>query len=552
MTKAPDSAAIRWKEALLALKLLALEPRLGGIALRARAGPVRERWLSAAARLPQPQRKVPHTVTSEDLNGGLDIAATLAAGHEIRSKGILATEGMLVLPMAERLEAGLAACLSQALDIGRHVLLALDEGVDERETLSPALADRLAFHLDLDGIACGDAAAGFGTLPDPEEVSAGEPQIAAIAALAESLGVESARAALFCLWAARAHAALHRARVVRTEDIEAAAKLVLVPRATRIPEPAEPQPEEPERPDRDDTEPDAHEGQGEAIPQDILLDAVRAALPADILSQLARKHRPRGAKGTGKGAKTQGNRRGRPLAPRPGKADGRARLDIVATLRAAAPWQTLRKAHSKRDRLVEIRSADFRVKRYEEKSDSLLVFAVDASGSAALARLSEAKGAIEILLAEAYARRDHVALVGFRGIAAEVLLPPTRSLVQTKRRLAALPGGGGTPLAAGLKSAGQLALQGRGRGMSPTIILLTDGRANVALDGEADRARAAADAIKQARVILNERLEVLVIDVGKRPERALRTLAETMDATYLPLPRANAERVSEAVSTLVA
>ena len=116
-----------------------------------------------------------------------------------------------------------------------------------------------------------------------------------------------------------------------------------------------------------------------------------------------------------------------------------------------------------------------------------MIFTVDASGSAAMARLGEAKGAVELLLAQAYARRDHVALVAFRGETAETILQPTRSLVQTKRQLASLAGGGGTPLAAGLKAALDLAQQARGRGLTPTIITLTDGRANLALAGTASR-----------------------------------------------------------------
>lgn len=166
-----------------------------------------------------------------------------------------------------------------------------------------------------------------------------------------------------------------------------------------------------------------------------------------------------------------------------------------------------------------------------------------------MSRLGEAKGAVEILLAEAYARRDHVALITFRGVAAEVLLPPTRSLVQTKRRLATLPGGGGTPLASGLKAAGELALQARSRGLSPTLAMLTDGRANIALDGTADRARAATDAENLARLVRSQGIPGLVLDMSARPQDALRILASQMGAPYLPLPRADAKRLSGAISS---
>lgn len=549
-----SAPAHRWSQALLALKLLAIEPRLGGVALRARAGPVRDRWCDALARLPLPSRKVPLNVSDEQLFGGLDLAATLAKGSEVRNTGLLAAPSLLVAPMAERMTPGLAARLGQALDGETHCIVALDESAEDGEGLPPALSDRLAFLIDLEGIACGNALSGFGTLPEPMAAETGDADIEAIAAIAEALGVASPRAAIHCLYAARAHAVLHRQRKVRAEDIKAAAILTLAPRGTRLPEPSK----EAETETPPDQPSETSESMGEEtsdnieIPQELLLEAVRAALPTDILAQIAARRARRGTKGTGAGAKRVGNRRGRPLPPRPGRPDERARLDLVATLRAAAPWQTIRKAQrvalDAAPRLVEIRASDIRLKRFEEKSDRLLVFTVDASGSAALARLAEAKGAIELLLGEAYARRDHVALVGFRGVTADVLLPPTRSLVQTKRRLAALPGGGGTPLAAGLQAALEVAMLGRSKGMTPTLILLTDGRANVALDGEADRQRAAFDANRMAQAALVQGADALVIDVGRRPERSLRTLAETMDATYIPLPRADATKVSAAVS----
>jgi magnesium chelatase subunit D len=129
-----------------------------------------------------------------------------------------------------------------------------------------------------------------------------------------------------------------------------------------------------------------------------------------------------------------------------------------------------------------------------------------------------------------------------------VLLPPTRSLVQTKRRLAALPGGGGTPLAAGLGAALGLADQARRRGLTPTVVALTDGRANVALDGQADRARAGEDALAMGRALRAAGVEGVVIDTGNRPEPALKDLARAMGAVWLAMPRADARRLSQAVA----
>jgi magnesium chelatase subunit D len=116
---------------------------------------------------------------------------------------------------------------------------------------------------------------------------------------------------------------------------------------------------------------------------------------------------------------------------------------------------------------VEVRRDDFRVGRFEQRSQSTTIFVVDASGSSAFNRLAEAKGAVELLLADCYVRRDRVALLAFRGRGAELLLPPTRSLVRAKRSLAGLPGGGGTPLAAGIDAAAALADAVRRRGETP-------------------------------------------------------------------------------------
>jgi magnesium chelatase subunit D len=555
-----------WQRATLALACFALDPSaLGGIWLRARVGPVRERFLAAldlATRGRNVTRLHP-SVGDDALFGGIDLAATLGAGKVMRTAGLLDRPGLLVLPMAERAKPALAARLARALDAQKGLaLVALDEGAGPEERIPEALADRLAIHLDLSDLAQSDApelALDTDAVVEARrllpQVTVTEDTIADLARVAARLGIRSLRAPLQALAVARASAALSGETIVEEPDLVTAVETVLVPRATQAPEPPEddapePPPEPPEdQPDEEGAE-DESPDDTPRIPEEMLLEAARAMLPPDLLARMEAGRAARNtAAAAGSGASKKGNRRGRPLPSRAGRLGGDARIDLVATLRAAAPWQPLRRERASDPDRLHIRTSDIRVRQYEEKSDRAIIFVVDASGSAAMARLAEAKGAIELLLSEAYARRDHVALVAFRGDGAEVILPPTRSLVQTKRRLGQLPGGGGTPLASGLKAALELAGFVQGKGMTPSIALLTDGRANVDLSGIADRAQAAEDATRMAHAIRARGLPGLVIDTGLRPSRALDTLAREMRVPYLPLPRADARAVSAAVET---
>jgi magnesium chelatase subunit D len=544
----------------MALAVLAVDPLgLGGMWLRARSGPVRDRFLERLAAIPLPKRRVHATIADSQLFGGVDLTATLSTGRLVTDSGILSSPAALILAMAERCPKGLSARLGQALDSRQGCVIALDEGADEDEMPPDGLAERLGLFVTLGDIPARAASeepawteaaieAARGRL---ETVSVPGESAERMVRLAAGLGIDSLRAPLLSLRAARALAALHGRTQVSDEDVLAAAELVFAHRATAL-EPPQPQDahDTPEPPGSDQTDAgDSDTDNAVSPPEDVVLDAVRAALPPDLLEQLvAHRALSRGGTGGGSGQRRKGNRRGRPLPSRPGHPDGRSRIDIVATLRAAAPWQPVRRAVSPRGHLLHIRPADIRLKRFEDRSDRLLIFAVDASGSAAMTRLAEAKGAVELLLAEAYARRDHVALVAFRGSNAEMLLPPTRSLVQTKRRLTALPGGGGTPLAAGLQAAEQAAHHARRHGLTPSIVLLTDGRGNIALDGTANRALAASDTEAAARRIGALGVPSLVIDTSNRPQAALQELSNTLRGTYVPLPRASAERLSDAVS----
>ena len=540
-------------QARTALSLLAIDPDgLCGMVIRGRVGPARDALIADLGMFPQPIARLAPTTPDAQLDGGLDVAQTLSTRQIVVTKGALSEAQTLLLPMAERLTSDRAARLAQALDEGRTAI-ALDEGIDD-EALPYVLADRLAFRVETDTIparADTDIAPDAGTIAKAQTRLAKLPTRAAdietLATLAASFGIHSLRALHLAFRCARAHAALMAHETLDETDIMVAATLVLAHRATQMPR-SEEQLDAEQSADTPDDE--TSKPQSPTLDDDILLEAVKAALPPDLLAHLA-NGRTRRATGSGSGAKKRSNRRGRPLPARGGKLDGTTRLDVVATLRAAAPWQTIRE-HVTGEAGLHIRPSDFHVKRFEETSDRLLVFAVDASGSAAFARLAEAKGAVELLLAEAYARRDHVALVAFRGEKAEVLLPPTRSLVQTKRRLAALPGGGGTPLAAGLQAALEISRTASRKGLTPTIAILTDGRANIALDGHPNRTEAREDALKLAQIIAAEGVETLVIDTGNRPEPDLKSLSHTAHGHYIPLPRADAKRLATAVSDALA
>ena len=128
-----------------------------------------------------------------------------------------------------------------------------------------------------------------------------------------------------------------------------------------------------------------------------------------------------------------------------------------------------------------------------------------------------------------------------------MILPPTRSLTRAKRSLAALPGGGGTPLSAAILSATALALAVRSKGNAPTVVLMTDGRANVSRDGSAGRVAAEAEAQEAARQFRVNGIPAVVIDTSPRPQPQAGKIAAEMRARYVALPYADASRLSRAV-----
>lgn len=371
-----------------------------------------------------------------------------------------------------------------------------------------------------------------------------------------ALGIASLRAPLLALRVAHACAALDGRMEVERDDLVVAARLVLGPRATQLPadtppdEPESPEDETPPEPPSDDNDDGTPPPLTDEQLQNLVLDAARASIPPHLLAQLAGGALGRSAAtGGGRGAAARSQRRGRPVGTRSGELRDGQRLNLIETLRASAPWQPLRRRARGPGMTarVEVRREDFRIQRFKQRMQNTAVFVVDASGSAALHRLAETKGAVELFLADCYVRRDQVALIAFRGQCAELLLSPTRSLARARRSLAGLPGGGATPLASALKATLELADAIRRRGDRPLVILLTDGRANVALDGSQGRPQAEADAQQMAQAVRMAGVRVLLIDTSPRASPQAAQLAATMGARYLPLPHADAHTMSSAV-----
>ena len=584
-----------WNDACLAADIFVqllhkgdFEP--AGLLVKAQAGPVRDIWLNrlTAALSENPKlHTIPHRISPDRLVGGLDLTATLTNGRKVYHQGLLvqADQQAGLLPSAdllhgENLRQILAAHDNGAVNIERDGvsdqqatrfgIIAFDESSEQGsdgsdEQVHPGLRDRLTLHINLNEISI-RSAQNLDSAPqvDPAEVSITTQQIEEICTLCVGFGLTSLRPAMQAATLAKQIARIDGRTAVSELDIQIAIRLGLLNRATQLPAPPEPAeealPEQEQQPDAPEQEPVPEQpedrveqsDQSSGIPDDINLDALASALPPGLLNLLrARLNKgPKPISAGRRGVGSRNNHRGRPLTSRRGDLGNGRRLDILATLRAAAPWQKLygdQSASASARNPIRVRRSDLHVRQFKQRSETSSIFVVDASGSTAINRLAEAKGAVELLLGASYARRDHVALVSFRGRQAEVLLPPTRALVRAKRALAALPGGGGTPLASGLKTALQLAEDEWRKGRFPSLILLTDGSANVDASGQGNRAQAAEDAQNVARLINASGFETLLIDVGRQQRPQAKSLAANMGAHYVPMPQASANSISDMV-----
>jgi magnesium chelatase subunit D len=529
----PFSAVVGQDDLKLALVLVAVDPSIGGVLISGERGTAKSTAARGlAALLPKtaedkaaPFVELPLGATEDRVVGSLDISRILQDGSTHLRSGLLAQAdgGVLYVDEVNLLPDHLVDLLLDAAaggwvtverdgvsaaEAARFVLVGtmnpeegelrpqfLDRfglcvqvrGPQVREVRMAAIRRRLAFD-DHPGTVLEAARPAEQALRDGIVASRArlmglpisEAHLSAVAAISEEHNLDGIRGDLAIVKTARALAAWETASQISEDHIRRASVLALMhrtrPKKARgksrstgpdrnypPPNPA-PRTDPPPQERRDPLS--GHPTMSSETP------ALRAAPPAaDSVSMRLVTDRV--------DIERQGRRGTEALASQ--RVIGTVPFQNTGTLAIA---QTVAAAAARGARVGEhgiaLAAADLQQHERRGSGACHVLFLVDASGSMAThRRLEAAKGAAMGLLTSSHQRRDEVALMAFRGEGTQLVLPFTRHVRSIEQALADVPTGGRTPLARALMDASDL-LKSREPAL---LVLLTDGRANVSIDG---------------------------------------------------------------------
>ena len=373
---------------------------------------------------------------------------------------------------------------------------------------------------------------------------------------------------------AKALAALNGRDEVMKKDVEEAAMLCLAHRRNYTQEqPQEPpRPEEPEEDDQEpqeneeqqqeqqqqEQEPESNEDQDREPPpnmdfqqlmDDMVFEIGDQFRVIDYLNDGRRKVSKTSAKKGRRMMVESSNSSGRYARSRI-PSDRTHDIAFDATVRAAAPYQRSRD-HS--GLAINIQKQDVREKVREMRAGCTILFLVDASGSLGVRkRMSAVKGAVLSMLRDSYVKRDRIGMMAFRRDSAELVLPPTRSVEYSYRKLEEMPTGGKTPLSEALVTVNEyMTSYSRSHvGEMCYIVLITDGRANVPLQ---EGINANDEVLKLAEDMAIPQVRWVVIDASAgfiRFDNAEK-LAQALGGTYFRLEDLNADRLAESVRAVI-
>ena len=543
------------------LTVSGIDPSLGSLSINSNYSTVREAFLSNLLSLLKPKRlkKIYPFQNPTDFAKSINMIDTLTFGMPKYNNDIFSSSNIaLILTNTEKMQKGLATFLRDKIKSNKDkFFIALDES--EGSDVSGAdLSDYLIFSINLDGTRYKDLKK---VTINRKKISEARNNLATVEvnkreldyliASSEMFSISNMHTIFCTLKVAKALCAYKGEKRVSREDINLAISLSMIHKAKQIPEFQQEEKAKSAENERlrDNDESKANKSELNSEDKKMLIDALKIFLPNNLIESLLSKNSQTISvtESAGSGERNNNFSAGRPIPSISRKYSSDKRIDLMGTLTRAIPWQKLRSSSVTKNRKIIIYPQDIMIKRFEKQSERLLIFLVDASGSNAIGRLNEAKGAIEILLSDAYAKRDNVALISFSGLKADPLLLPTKSLVTAKKKLSSLPGGGATPLANGLLEAFNMADAARSRSIKPIIILLSDGRGNMSLDGVGDRVKAIEDTNYVASLIKRNAINNIFIDTSRRKTPMADELARELNGHYFQLPMANSSSISKAV-----